>query len=504
MRLLGCFTPPSATSVMTPLQLNFRRLIVWLGLLGFVWVVSVPAAEGPAWPRKPDAVTLAKPTPESEKQAANLGLGRWIWTTNFTDKQTCRLWRAFTLPNTNGVRKANLRLTADNSYRLYLDGLEIGQGGNWRGLTDYDVTWLLGSGSHVLAVEAFNDGLEGGLILGLNIEFADGQKMLLTSDKSWYVVPNEFRRWVGRKSADARWAHAQEVGVIGQAPWWPYPLSIVSPPPLRPEVLSFWQTGWFLGIVLIVAAIAVGLSVRLAAKLAVQTQAQKLLERERALIARDIHDDLGAGLTQLVLQGEVAQTEFPEGSPARTRLHQLSDKARAVSHSLEEVLWAVNSKRDTLREFTSYLCKYAQSFLSDTAIRCRLDVQPEMPTSPFDLPVRRSLFLAVKEALHNAAKHSGAGELFLRIQRAGDRVIVVVEDNGQGFDATLQTEGNGLTNMQQRLAEMGGVCGIFSEPGAGCRVEFNMPLAHPLRREPWWKRLFRRDAASDVPLHPEP
>lgn len=477
---------------------------VWLVWLWFACVGTIHAAEGAAWPRKLDAVTVAKPTPESEKAAADLGLGRWIWTTNYTDKQTCRLWRSFTLPNTNGVRKANLRLTADNSYRLYLDGREIGQGGNWRSLTDYDVTWLLGSGSHVLAVEVFNDGLEGGLILGLKIEFADGQKMLLTSDKSWYVVPDDVRRWVKRRSPDARWMRAQEVGVIGQAPWWDRPLGLVSPPPLRPEELYFWQTGWFLTTVLAVTGIAVGLSLRLAAKLAVQMRAQKLLERERALIARDIHDDLGAGLTQLVLQGEVAQTEFPEGSAARERLNQLSDKARAVSHSLEEVLWAVNSKRDTLRDFTSYLCKYAQSFLSATPIRCRLDVQPEMPASPFDLPVRRSLFLAVKEALHNAAKHSGAGELFLRIQRAGDRVIVVVEDNGRGFDATLQTEGNGLANMQQRLAEMGGSCLFLTEPGAGCRVEFNMPLTHPIRHEPWWKRVFRREVAPDVSPHPEP
>lgn len=486
-----------------PLRI-FCRIFVGLGLLWVGGVMPGVAEDAATWPRKLGAATVARPTSESEKIAADLGIGRWIWTTNFTDKQTCRLWRAFTLPNTNGVRKANLRLTADNSYRLYLDGREIGQGGNWRSLTDYDVTWLLGSGAHVLAVETFNDGLEGGLILGLKIEFADGQKMLLPSDKSWYVVPEGVRRWVWRKAPEPRWAHAEEVGVIGQAPWWSYPLSIIAPPPLRPEVFYFWQTGWFLATVLTVTAIALGLSVRLAAKLAVQMRAQKLLERERALIARDIHDDLGAGLTQLVLQGEVAQTEFPEGSAARARLNQLSDKARAVSHSLEEVLWAVNSKRDTLRDFTSYLCKYAQSFLNATAIRCRLDVQPEMPPSEFDLPVRRSLFLAVKEALNNAAKHSGAGELFLRIYREGDRVIVVVEDNGRGFDVTLQTEGNGLPNMQQRLAEMGGACNVVAAPGVGCRVEFNMPLAHPIRREPWWKRFFHRENSADHELHPEP
>lgn len=487
----------------TPAPLR-QRLVGWVLLAcGGLGVFSAELA--PAQSRAPVPATIAKPTADSEKVSAELGIGRWIWTTNFTDKQTCRLWRAFTIPATNTVRKANLRLTADNLYRLYLDGREIGQGGNWKSLTDYDVTWLLNPGTHLLAVEALNDGLEGGLILGLKIEYGEGGKMQqVLSDKSWYVVPNDARRWLRRKYPDPHWPHVQEVGVVGQSPWWLHPLNIVAPPPLRPEILYFWQTGWFLITVLTVAAIALALSVRLTAKLAVQTRAQKLLERERALIARDIHDDLGAGLTQLVLQGEVAQTEFPEGSAARVRLDQLSEKARAVSHSLEEVLWAVNSKRDTLRDFTSYLCRYAQSFLNSTPIRCRLDVQLEMPTSAFDLPVRRSLFLAVKEALNNAAKHSGATELFLRIYREDDRVAVVVEDNGRGFDPTLTSEGNGLANMQQRLAEMGGECNFTTAPGAGCRVEFKMPLAHPLRSESWWKRLFQRKPVGENDPHPEP
>jgi signal transduction histidine kinase len=436
---------------------------------------------------------VAQPTPELEKIAADLGLGRWIWTTNFADKQTCRLWRAFTIPATNAVRKANLLITADNSYRLYLDGREIGQGGNWNGLTDYDLTWLLTPGRHVLAVEAFNDGLEGGIIAGLHVQLANGERLQVLSDKQWRIVPENVRRWQYRTQAEPSWPAASEVGVVGQFPWWRKPANILAPPPLRPVEYRFWQSGWFLGAVLTVCIVALALSVRLAAKLAVQTRAQKLLERERARIARDIHDDLGSALTQLVLQGEVAQTEFPQGSAARGQLDQLCDRARNVSHALEEVLWVVNSKRDTLRDFSSYVCKYAQSFLSPTPIRCRLDVQSELPATVFDLPVRRGLFLAVKEALNNAAKHSGATELFLRIHRTGDNLVVEVEDNGHGFDATLLSgEGNGLSNMQQRLQEMGGACVLVSEPGTGCRVQFIMPLASAAAHNaPWWRQLFQ-------------
>jgi signal transduction histidine kinase len=147
----------------------------------------------------------------------------------------------------------------------------------------------------------------------------------------------------------------------------------------------------------------------------------------------------------------------------------------------------VNARRDTIRDFTSYVCKYAQLFLSATSIRCRLDVEPEIPATPFDLPVRRNLFLAVKEALNNAAKYSQADELFLRIFRRGHQLCVIVEDNGRGFDPGLTDgERNGLINMAQRMAEVAGTCAVFSQPGAGCRVTFAVPL--PQGNHRWFKR----------------
>ena len=250
--------------------------------------------------------------------------------------------------------------------------------------------------------------------------------------------------------------------------------------PLLPSELRFWQTTEFMGAVLTVCLVALGLSLRLAAKLALQTRAQQLLDLERVRIARDIHDDLGAALTQLVLQCEVAQTEYPEESTARVHFSQFCARTRAASQALDEVVWAVNSKRDTLRDFSSYLCKYAQTALSNTPIRCRLDIQSDMPTSVFDLSVRRGLLLAVKESLNNAAKHSESAELLLCIYKDDEHVVVIVQDQGKGFDPDLLSgERNGLQNMVQRLEELGGTCRITSAINAGCRVEFRMPLAHP-------------------------
>ncbi len=440
---------------------------------------------------------LTKPqklTPQAEKVVQQLELGSWIWTTNFDEKQTCRFWKSFDVPENDHVRQALLRITADNSYHVYFDGREIGEGSNWKSLTEYDLTFLLTPGRHVMAIDAFNDGREAGVLLGMRIGFASGRQMEILSDDSWLIVPNSARRWLSRSRPDPAWPAATVVGVVGQNPWWLNPLNIMTPPTLQPYELHFWKTTWFIGTVLMVCVVALGLSLWLAAKLAWQTRAQQLLDLERARIARDIHDDLGAALTQLVLQSEVAQTEFPEASTPRAHFSQFCGRARAASQALDEVVWAVNSRRDTLRDFSSYLCKYAQTFLSSTPIRCRLDIQPEMPASVFDLSVRRGLLLAVKEALNNAAKHSQANEILLRINKEGEHVIVVVEDQGRGFDPeTLNGQGNGLQNMMQRLQELGGVCQIMSAQGAGCRVEFRMPLTHPASRGRFsLRRLFSR------------
>lgn len=423
-------------------------------------------------------------------------LGAWIWTTNSYGKQACRLWRTFDIPARAKITSAILHITVDNGYTLFLDGYEVGRGSDWRTVSKYDLKQILAPGKHILAVEAFNDRLEGGLIFGLKIDLRDQMFPEILSDTNWMIVPNDVQKWTVKTSVPPGSHPAVVVGVIGTPPWskWPYGLATV--PASRPVIVHFWQRGWFQLTLAIVCLLALTFCLWLMARLTAQARSQKLLQTERARIARDIHDDLGAQLTQLLLLGEVAQREQPDGSATRSQFINLCDHARALAHAMDEVVWAVNSRRDTVRDFTTYVCKYAQVFFSATPIRCRLDVEPAIPATAFDLAVRRNLFLAVKEALNNAAKHSQADELFVRIYRSDHTLCVIAEDNGQGFDpATLNDEGNGLINMQQRMTEIGGTCELASEPGGGCRVMFSVPLP----KEP--RRWFRRAAPDEVPLH---
>lgn len=484
----------------------------WVAFVGCFWVsLALGLAEAAALD---DPLPYSQPAPTSSHPVLNPtnGLGFWIWTTNIYPRQTCRLWKSFEVPDSAPVVRALLRITADNGYTLFLDGREVGRGINWRVVTEYDVTWLLDAGRHVLAVDAFNDADTGGanaagVILGLRVNFADGHSFEVGTDQSWRVVSKTEHDWQTRTHASAHWPAARIIGPWGSQAVWHVPWKIASLPPEPPLPVHFWQKGWFQVTILAVCGIAVLACLRLMAQVTLQSKAQQLLQLERARIARDIHDDLGAGLTKLVLLGEVVQNELRTDLQARGQIDQLCEKARDLSRVMDEVVWAINSRRDTLRDFASYVCKYAQAFLSSTPIRCRLDVEPEMPSMPFDLPIRRNLFLAVKEALNNAAKHSGASELFLHIHRQGEGLSVVVEDNGRGFDlAHASPERNGLTNMAQRMKEVGGDCRVSGEPGTGCRVEFTLPRLQAQQRPRWFNwalgRLARRVNGAEGPRAP--
>ncbi|MDB6026090.1 MAG: Integral rane sensor signal transduction histidine kinase [Verrucomicrobiales bacterium] len=415
------------------------------------------------------------------------GGGLWIWADKTTDRQSCRFWKTVKIPRDGFVVEAHLRMTADNSYAVYLDGRKLGQGSEWRTLTDYDLTWVLSPGIHVIAVEAFNEYSDAGLLADLAVDLKDGTSLRIVSDQSWRIVPEDETDWHTRKQPRPTWSTPAVIGMFGVAPW--KQLGRTIRVPIRPVYLEFWQTGWFqISSTCIMVIIGI-FCLKLMAQLAVQRKAEEVLKAERTRVAQDFHDDLGARLTQVVLLGEVAQRELPPGTVTRAKIDQICERVRDLSGAVNEIIWTVNSQCDTLPDFAGYVCKYAETFLRDSTIRCRFDIGLELPDVTFDLPTRRNLFLAVKEALNNAAKHSQANELFLRIHCENDVLKVVVEDNGKGFDGSRQDpERNGLKNMAQRMTRLGGEFRASGEPGQGSRIEFEVPLVQRRRRYFWLER----------------
>lgn len=430
-------------------------------------------------------------------------LGAWIWADEVFDGQTCQFWRAFELPSnpTNKVINARLLVTADNEFTLFFDGREIGHGAEWRELFDYNPTLLMSPGRHVLAVKASNPTGFAGMLFGLRIELQTGQRIEIKSDPSWKIAPSEAKRWEKTTEPPPGWPAARIVGTLGALPWWTTPVRInpiLTPAPIE---IFFWQTAWFQVPFFIVCGL-VGVTIFfLAAQLALHQKEYWLLQRERARIAMDVHDDIGSRMTHLVLNGEVIQDELPADSKARAQVEQICDDARGVLSSLDEILWALNPRRDTLQDFADYVCDYAQKFLGPANMECVFEVDSETLHAAADLPLRRSLLMAIKETLNNTVKYSGATEMRLLISRQRHHLSVVVQDNGRGFDpAAIRPGRNGLGNLSRRMRELGGNCNITSAIGKGCRIEFSIPLRNPRRLSlSWmWGRKHRARPANET------
>jgi signal transduction histidine kinase len=106
-----------------------------------------------------------------------------------------------------------------------------------------------------------------------------------------------------------------------------------------------------------------------------------------------------------------------------------------------------------------------------------LEIMPDLPAVPLGVQTRHNLFMAVKEALNNATKHSAAREIWLGVSLVNDQIVIIVADDGHGFDvAKFGSAGNGLQNLRKRLEEIGGACEIESRPGHGCRVRLFLPM----------------------------
>lgn len=214
---------------------------------------------------------------------------------------------------------------------------------------------------------------------------------------------------------------------------------------------------------------------------------QHAIERDRARIAKDIHDDIGAGLTQITLLTELARRE-PEQNDAH--LERITQSARKLTKAMDEIVWAVDPQHDTFEGLMDYISAYAEDFLRMAGIRCRMDLPLALPALPVDAELRYNLFLALKESLNNIVKHANATEVWLRLKLDTDSFTLAVEDNGRGLSAnpaghdvrsagqgaaSIQNNdrlaaGSGLENLKKRLAAVGGDCTLQSSPGQGTRV----------------------------------
>jgi signal transduction histidine kinase len=200
------------------------------------------------------------------------------------------------------------------------------------------------------------------------------------------------------------------------------------------------------------------------------------LERVRTRIATDLHDDLGGSLTRMIILSEVVRRQAGASREDTVkRMGQIADTARSLVDALSDAVWAIDARSDTLSALITRLRAYASDLFDARRTACIFDAPPDLNDVHLSPDVRRHLFLIVKEALTNVARHAEASRVEVRLTRAGRHLTIDVVDNGRGDSLPCPAVdqptrgGRGRANMQARAALLGGRVEISANAG-GTRV----------------------------------
>jgi signal transduction histidine kinase len=249
-----------------------------------------------------------------------------------------------------------------------------------------------------------------------------------------------------------------------------------------------WQTWWFrwgaggAGSLLLLGALLFIQRRRYRARMR-ELERQHALERDRTRIARDIHDQVGAHLTRMGMQTSMLSRETSLPETCRPLVQGVAETTHQMLQSMDEIVWAINPRNDTLENVVNYLIHYTREFLRPANIPYKLDLPMNLPERAVPAEVRHNFFMAFKEALNNAVKHGRPRHIRLSLTLSADAFVFTVADDGAGFVPGVKTfEADGLENMRQRMQAVGGSCQIESALGQGARVVFRLPLFTPAER----------------------
>ncbi|UYZ63495.1 tetratricopeptide repeat-containing sensor histidine kinase [Hymenobacter weizhouensis] len=198
-------------------------------------------------------------------------------------------------------------------------------------------------------------------------------------------------------------------------------------------------------------------------------------QKERGRIAKEMHDDLGGSLTVIGLLSEVLKTR--PGTAAAPEVHKISALSAEMVTNLNQIIWSLNARNDSLNGLIAYIRAYAREFLDNTTLALRVHAAEAAEDVSISGDDRRNLFLTIKEALHNVVKHAQATRVTLRLEARAGTLLIEVCDDGRGLapGASPADQRNGLTNMANRMRESGGQCTVEPAPGGGTCVRLTYP-----------------------------
>ncbi len=239
----------------------------------------------------------------------------------------------------------------------------------------------------------------------------------------------------------------------------------------------FWRRAWFEALALLAIASMVYFLHRYRVAQMVS------LERMRTSIATDLHDDIGASLSQIAILSEVARAGVSqENRLPQESLQKVSRLARELVDSMSDIVWSIRADPDEWESLVRRMREFALDVLVSQGIDFELDAPPHRDQVHISLQARRQVFLIFKECIHNASRHSGCSAVHAELRVLDGEIALIVADNGRGMEAVDppavngSAGGTGLPGMRRRAAALGGSIQFVSKPGEGCRISIRFPL----------------------------
>lgn len=240
---------------------------------------------------------------------------------------------------------------------------------------------------------------------------------------------------------------------------------IITPP--------FYRTWWFYTV----CAIALALTFYILYRIRIQQLLQ--MQQVRNRISSDLHDDIGARLTNIQILSALSEQQLAKPEQASLYLHRIVNEVQTSGEALDDIVWSINSKNDSGEELAARMRRYAGEIFEGDHILCSMNVNDNMSGIKLTMEKRRDLYLVFKEALNNVLKHAQASHVRIELETRDNKVLLTITDNGKGFDVNQPDNRNGLKNIRRRMEKWKGAVVIESISGTGTKLYVTLPVNEP-------------------------
>ncbi len=243
-------------------------------------------------------------------------------------------------------------------------------------------------------------------------------------------------------------------------------------PAVYPFIVNtpFWQKGWFIALMIVM----IGLLIYALYRYRIQQLIR--LQKVRNRIATDLHDEIGANLTNISILSNLSRRNLPDPAKAEDFLQRISEEVSTSSQALDDIIWSVDSNNDTLEETVSRMRRYAAELFDAANISYELDLDPAFEEKKLAMEQRRDIYLLYKEAVNNISKHAGAKQVSIQIAIEHSQLFMRIKDDGKGFNTNAVSNRHGLKGMKERVKKWKGKIIVESGVGMGTKIEVSLPV----------------------------